>query len=515
MAYSILIKNGLIADGNGGEPFRGDIAISDDKIKDIGPNLGESAEKIVEAGGLCVSPGFIDLTNHSDVYGTLFFAPLQESLLAQGVTTILVGNCGQSLAPLITTNAINDLERWTTGFSVPVDWTTVKDFYKTLGKIGTGVNVATLVGQETLEKNAENIESAIMLLYYALNEGAWGLSSNFNFALWTQALEYETLELLKVIQKHGALYKVHLRDEGKDFLPSLATVLRLSRFSGARTLISHFKAVGRDAWKNFNKALDMIKNAKQDGLNVSFDFFPYLRTGSMLVSLLPAWAKSGSREEILKRVSDKYVREQILDGLYKMTLHPERIMIASALNNKSIVGKTLKEISENAGITPEELILEILKINQLNATIFGRTVNQKNLLRAAAYPGSVVASDGAGYSLAFKNSGDLAHPRSFGAFPRFLSLIAPKSGISLGEAVKKMTSLPAEKLGFKARGLIAKNYIADIAIFANNFKDQGTYKNPYKYATGLKYLILGGRLSIANGVISSTRNGKILIRNKS
>src|SRR3990167_3094917 len=206
MAHSLLIKNGLIADGKGGEPFRGDIAISEGKIKDIGPDLGDSAEKIIEAGGLCVAPGFIDITNHSDAYGTLFFAPMQESMLMQGVTTILVGNCGQSLAPLITKSAISDLDRWTTGFSVPIDWTSVKDFYKTLEKIGMGLNVATLAGHETLKKD----------------------------------------------KKHNALCKVHMHDEGKDFLPSVAAVLRLARLSDARIVISHLKAVGRGAWKDFS-----------------------------------------------------------------------------------------------------------------------------------------------------------------------------------------------------------------------------------------------------------------------
>src|SRR3989338_6823127 len=235
MAYSLLIKNGLIANGKGGEPFRGDIAISEGKIKDIGPDLGDSAEKIIEAAGLCVAPGFIDITNHSDAYGTLFFAPMQESMLMQGVTTIVVGSCGQSLAPLITKSAISDLDRWTTGFSVPIDWTSVKDFYKTLEKIGT---------------------------------------------------------------KHNALWKVHMHDEGKDFLPSVATVLRLARLSGAHIVISHLKAVGRGAWKDFNGALKMIQNGEREGLKISFDFFPYMRTGSMLVSLLPAWAKKSN--EILR-----------------------------------------------------------------------------------------------------------------------------------------------------------------------------------------------------------------------
>lgn len=515
MAYSILIKNGLIADGSGSEPYKGDIAISNGKIKTIGQNLGGDAEKIIDAGGLYVTPGFIDITNHADVYGTLFFSPMQESMLFQGVTTILVGNCGQSLAPLITKQAINDLERWTTGFSVPIDWTSIGGFYQTLEKIGTGVNVATLVGQETLKKNAESQEQAKILLDAAFSEGAWGFSSNFNFSEWSQDLETETLEFLKIVKKYNALYKVHLRDEGKDFLPSVAAVSRLARISGARTVISHFKAIGRGAWKDFLGALKIVKSAESEGVNITFDFFPYLRTGSMLLSLLPLWAKIGYSEEILSRISDKGMKARILTDLYKMTLHPERMMIASAARDKSIVGKTFKEISGNSGLSPEELIIEILKLNQLNVTIFGKTISQRNLLRAAACRGSIVSSDGAGYSANFKNFGDLAHPRSFGAFPRFLNLISKKAGVDFGEAISKMTSYPAEKIGLHDRGLIAKDYIADIAVFTDTFKDNGTYKNPYQYAYGVKHLIVGGKMVISNGAVNFSRNGKILVKKKS
>lgn len=515
MAYSILIKNGLIADGSGGEPYKGDVAISNEKIKAIGRDLGSEAGKIIDADGLYVTPGFIDITNHADVYGTLFFSPMQESMLLQGVTTILAGNCGQSLAPLITKHAINDLERWTTGFSVPIDWTNVKGFYQALEKIGTGVNVATLVGQETLKKNTESKEQAKALLDTAFSEGAWGLSSNFNFSEWSPNLESETIEFLKIVKKYNALYKVHLRDEGKDFLPSVAAVSRLARISGARTVISHFKAIGRSAWKDFLGALKIVKSAENDCINITFDFFPYLRTGSMLISLLPLWAKIGSSEEILSRIGDKYIKERILADLYKMTLHPERIMIASASRDKSVVGKTLKEISDNSGLSSEELIVEILKLNQLNVTIFGKTISQRNLLRAAAYRGSILSSDGAGYSANFKNFGDLAHPRSFGAFPRFLNLVSKKAGVSFGEAIRKMTFYPAEKIGLHGRGLIAKDYIADIAVFTDTFKDNGTYKNPYKYASGIRHLIVGGKTVISDGAMNFQRNGKILIKNKS
>jgi len=278
-------------------------------------------------------------------------------------------------------------------------------------------------------------------------------------------------------------------------------------------VISHFKAVGRQTWGDFRAALKMILNAQKDGLDVSFDFFPYLRTGSMLVSLLPAWAKKGTTSEIMARFDDAAMRSRILDELSKMTIHSEKIMFASAAEDKKIVGKSLKDIIEHTGLASEETILDILKINNLSVTIFGRTLHPKNLLRSARFSNSILATDGAGYNLNFARSGDLAHPRAFGAYPRFLNKIAPAAKLKIQDAVKKMAYAPAKAAGFATRGLIEKNFTADIAIFETSFKDASTYKNPYSYATGLSHLIISGRMSVEGDKITA-KNGEALAKNE-
>ena len=511
MAFSILIKNGTILDGSGKEPYTANLGISAGRIEKIGNLAGEAADQIIDASNLYVTPGFIDLTNHSDVYGTLFSLPTQESFLWQGVTTILLGNCGESLAPVSRRESLTELERWTTGFSVPVNWNSLSEYYDNIENLGVGLNVATLIGHETLKRNAKTLEERIFLLDGAMKDGAWGVSSNFSFAERNFAADEEILALLKIVKKYGGLYKIHFKEEGKNFLPSISSAVSLARASGARAVVSHLKAIGRDAWNDFGNALKILKKAQNDGVDITFDVFPYLRTGSALISFLPSWARIGTNEKILKRISDKEISKKIINELKSATLHAERILIASAFKDKSLVGKTLEEISKHSGMPAEELILEILKINELNVSVFGKTLSGRNLLKAVALPGSVISSDGAGYDIDFKRFGDLVHPRSFGAFPRFFSVISGKAKISLAEAVAKMTSLPAKALGLKDRGILKPENIADIAIFhPEEFKDQATYGNPYRYASGLRALIISGNLAISGGELLAKRQGLVL-----
>jgi len=484
MSYSVIIKNGTIVDGTGSPVFLGDIGIKKDIISKIGDLSQEKADFVFDASGFYVSPGFIDLTSHSDNYGTLFNSPLQESLLSQGVTTILLGNCGKSLAPIIKEESV----------TLNSNWNTMKEYLNSLEKIGVGPNCATLVGQETLFKNGQNPEERMFLLEKSLKEGAFGMSSNFSFHNLTEELKEETINFLKKIKKENGLYKIHLQDEGKNFLPSVVSVVDLARQSGVRAVISHFKAVGRGAWPDFKKAIDIIERVRKDGVDISFDVFPYLRTGSRLVSLLPMWAKDGSDNEILERLNNQTIRDHIIYDLQNMTLHSENILIAAASENKKIIGKTLQQISLNLEKTPEETLLEILKINNLSVSIFGRVVNSKNLFNALNRDYSAISSNGAGYNLNFKKSLDLVHPRSFGAFPRFISKLSREANLTIEQAIRKVTGIPASLLGLKNRGILKEGFTADINIFdKNNFKDLATYLSPYKYASGIKLLLISGK----------------------
>ena len=496
MIYTILIKNGLVFDGTGKPPYQADVGILGKRIYDIG-ELGDKGDVVIDATNQYVAPGFIDLTSHSDTYGTLFAVPLQESLLMQGVTTIVIGNCGYSLAPLASSAPLEDLGRWTTVSPFNIDWGSVEEFHQALKRLGVGVNVATLVGQETLKKSATTLEEQLLLLTQSLEKGAWGLSSNFSFTNLSSETKEATQELLKIIAQYKGLYKVHLGDEGQNLLPKLAEVLSLVRVTGVRTTISHFKAVGRKAWRDFKKALLMIERARQEGLDITFDIFPYLRTGSMLLSFLPSWAREGDNTAIMERLKSPETSQFILKDIERMTLHPDRILIASAKLQKIHAGKTLSRIAQDLSLSPEAAMLEILKTNDLAVTIFGKTLHGKNIIAG----------------LSFLKSHDLAHPRSFGTFARFLGVIAPRMNMKPETAIYKITGAPAKALGFRDRGTIIENAIADVVVLNHKiFHDCATYRMPYQYAEGITFTILGGEIAVQNGVAVPSRFGEPLER---
>jgi N-acyl-D-amino-acid deacylase len=511
MTYSFIIKGGTVFDGSGEQPIKTDIGIDNDSISHIGDLSGQEADQIIDASDLFVSPGFIDITNHSDTYWTLLSMPAQESMITQGVTTILIGNCGESLVPLIKMEALGALERWSLVPAVSIDWTTTKEFYSTLQKLRIGVNVGTLIGQEMLKRQTNNNTARYTLLNSALEDGAWGLSSNFSLGDWSRDISSDTLDLLKILKNRNGLYKIHLRDEGKDFLPAVSSVIHLAHESGVRTVISHLKAVGKSAWQDFEKALSMIESAKKSGIAISYDIFPYQRTGSMLISLLPEWVRREKGFEILQALSDKNKKQRLLEELKNLTLHGDRMILASALKAKSFVGKTFDEISKILALPLEEVIIEMLKLNSLNVTFFGKTIHGKNLLDVLATKNTIIASDGAGYSTSFETTGDLAHPRSFGTYPRFFSNLAQKTHINNASAIKAMTSLPATAMGLEDRGILKTGNKADIVVFdKNTFSDKSTYKQPFEYSTGVKYVFINGKTAIDNGVIMQERHGTVL-----
>ncbi len=513
MVYTILIKNGTVIDGTGKAPYPADVGILGDHIKDIGPTgtLGDQADTIIDASNLYVTPGFIDITSHSDTYGTLFTVPNQDSLLLQGVTTILVGNCGYSLAPLIKKEAVDDLARWTSTTPLSIDWETTEGFYDALRRIGVGLNVGTLIGQETLRSNAATIEERELLLQRALDEGAWGLSSNFSFVTVTPEIKEETLRLLKIVKSKNGLWKIHSSDEGKNLLPGVVSIISMARESGVRTVISHFKGIGKTAWHEFSRALRIIDQAREEQIDISFDIFPYLRTGSMLLSFLPAWAREGNTDTILARLNDPKTYQLILAELQTLTLHADRIMIASAQYEKSHIGKTLAEVSFNIGIPPEQAMLEILKINRGGVTVFGKTIHSKNLIRGVSSPSAIIASDGAGYDLSFAPFKDLVHPRSFGAFARFFHRIAPSANLNIETIIQKITSRPAQAMGISDRGILSNNKKGDVAIFhPEEFQDAASYQDPFRYAEGMRTLIINGEVVVQDGTITKQHYGTVL-----
>lgn len=521
MAHDILIKSGLVIDGTGEPPLTADIGLKDDKIAAIG-GIGENEAGItINAYGKYVVPGFIDITNHSDTHLTIFKYPNLESMVRQGVTTIIGGNCGSSLAPLGNKNALQSIRKWADTSEINIDWARVSEFLARIEKLGLGANFGTFIGYGTLRRgvigdevrglNIEEREKIKYLLREGIKEGAFGLSLGLAYGHEHVSSSEEIIEIVRVLADAGGIVKIHLRSEGKEILASVNEAVRISRETGVPVQISHLKAIGKKSWPHLQKTLELMNYARNSGVDINFDVSPYSTTGSLLYLLIPAWARQGGFNELFKRLDQSEERKKIIGQLKTYTLHYDRIIInAAKLTN--LVGKTLAEIATTSGLAPEEALLETVRANEGRVNIIGRTLSVKNTELAIENPNSFIASDGAGYSKEEGNSGSLVHPRSFGAFPHFWHrFVRDLKVTSPQEAIQKITSGPAKKLKLYGRGAIMKGNYADLVIFdPQKIKDRATYKNPYQYPEGIEWVIINGQIAVENGNFTGIKAGKIL-----
>ena len=522
--YDIIIKNGTIIDGKKTPRFQGDIGISKDSISAIGDLSNQSSYTTIDAGGKYVTPGFIDITNHSDTHWSLFNDPGQESMLRQGITTIMGGACGSSLAPLVKIDDINAIQKWTDLSTVNVNWLSMAEYIAELKRHPLGINFGTLVGHGTLrqavvgDKNRaagkEELAQMRYLLAQALEEGAFGMSLGLAFSKGKSATNDEILYLAKQVADSNKIVTVHLRDEGKNILPSVTEAIHIMRETGAMVHISHYKALGREAWDDLPKTLNLIQQAINERLSLTLDVFPYSKTGSLLYALLPIWAREETTESIMKKISNPVQRQTIIESLEHLSLHYSRITIASAKNNRSLAGKTIQEISANMGLSPEETFLEILKTNDLGVTIFGDTIHDDLVATLYKQPFTLFATDGFGLDLVSPHNGQLAHPRSVGATARFLGdFVRDKEIVSWEDGIYQMTHGPAARFGIQGRGVLEKGSMADVVVLdPEALADKATYENPFQYPEGISWVILNGKIVVEQAATTETFAGNILTK---
>lgn len=519
--YDLIIKNGAVIDGANNKSIITDIAIKDEKIEKIGSLEKESAIKIIEAASLIVSPGFIDITNHSDTYLTLFTNPNQESLLRQGITTIIGGNCGSSLTPIINNSAWKSIEKWSDIKKINPNWQTTGEFFKILETRKLPLNFGTLIGHSTLRRGLiddeiRNLKIKELLqikkiLAQSLNEGAFGMSTGLVFSHSKSVRTEEIIELAEIVFSYDGLYATHIRNEGIEFISAINEAIQVARATKVKTEISHLKVLNPHG-KNFGEAIKMIENAGQSGSDINFDLYPYTTTASPLHTLLPYFILGGGRENILNNLENKKIIEELKQEIHEKEEIIKTIKIASINGQKNLIGKTIEEISKTQNISTEETFIQILKSSKLKIIGFIPHISEQNMISGLCHKSSYISTNGAGYSLDNLDKLNIIHPRSFGAFPKFWrNLTFNNNMLNKEEAIYKMSGGPASKLGIKDRGIIKKGYFADLVIFDNNnFKDLANFENPYQYAAGVKYLIINGKIVIDNGELINTRAGKVI-----
>lgn len=521
MAYDILIKSGMVVDGTGKHSEILDIGISGERIADIGIIQSADAKLVINASGKYVAPGFIDITNHSDTHLTLFRTPHQESLLMQGITTIIGGNCGASLAPLASPQAIHAIKKWVNPSEVNIDWTDMQEFLTRIESLQFGINFGTFVGFGTLRRGIigddiralqqEEKEQMKLLLSEALGAGAFGLSLGLSYGHERAATTEEIIEIARIMQGSSSILKFHLRSEGVEILAAINEIIHIGRESGVPVHVGHLKGIGRKTWPQIPKALELISSAHGSGLDISFDVSPYRTTGSLLYLLLPAWAREGGFDELFRRMDREGERLKMMSDLEQLTIHYDSILITSA-KTKNAVGRTIGELAKEGGLSPEETLINLVRANEGRVAILGRTVSSKNTILALQHPQSLVATDGEGYSQDEQKLGNLVHPRSFGTYPHLWhTMVIDHELLNPEIAIQKSTGGPAARLGITERGVLKEGNYADVIVFDPKlFHDRATYRNPYRYAAGLEWVFINGKEAVSQGKYTGVRAGKII-----
>ncbi len=520
--YSKIIKNGLIIDGTGRQPYKADIAIEQDKIVQIGDLKKANAEEIIDVEGQYVAPGFVDIQNHSDVYWTIFDNPSLDSLVNQGITTAVMGNCGASLAPLLSHDALLSIQKWHNLEGINLNWQTFEEYLNELSGRRFGVNLASLVGYSTLRRGLirddiralkpEEQKTLNKALEESIDAGAFGLSSGLSYAHEAIISESELLDLAKILKAKDAMFSVHLRSEGAELTESVAEALELVNKAEVNLKISHFKVRNKSNWHLLPHALNLIESNYQKKGKVHFDLYPYDFVWQVLYTYLPRWSYEGGRVTMLNHLKDKEQRKKIKAYLTSKDIDYASIFIASTSMPLNVVGKTLGQIAARQECDSEEALLNIIERGGSDILVFEKNLNFAQVELLLAHPLSIVATDGAGFPTQ-RDQKSLAHPRCFGSMPKFLNMAIENNLCSLEQAIQKITSIPAEKVGLQKRGKVEVGYFADLTIFGREINSNANFQNPYQGTDGLEYVFVNGVAAMEKGALvakGSKLSGKIL-----
>jgi len=526
MAIDIALVGGMVYDGEGTPPVKAHVGVSDGRIVyPLEPGDAKTARRKIDVTGLAVAPGFINIHSHSEI--PFIIDGRIPSSLYQGITTEVVGNCGFSAAPMLGDYRIEHEKDLLRDENIVVDWWDFNDFFKRIRKNGSSINMITLIGQGTLRGSvvgmddrpatAEEMERMKELTVELMNQGAWGISTGLIYPPSSYSDTDELVELVKMAAKMGGFYSSHIRGEGDHLLDSVNEALEIGKRAEIPVEISHLKAAGRPNWGKIDKVLEMIGEAREQGLIVQHDQYPYTMSSTGLAMVAPGWALDGGNEKFLARIRDRETRKKMIEDMKKDLYANGDTIIISGVNreeNKIFQGRKVDEIAREMGKTATDFILDLLASEEASVGAIYMSMCEEDVRRVMKDPYTSICTDawpGAADGPLHKGK---PHPRTYGSFPRVIShYVRDEKLFSISEAIRKMTTLPARMLGLKNRGRISDGFAADLTIFdPKKIKDTSTIQDPHRYAEGIEYLIVNGQMAMEKGKILSYRPGKVLRR---
>lgn len=521
--YSLLIKNAQVIDGTGNPTVMADVAVEGHRIVAINSQINAAAQTTIDARGQVLAPGFIDVQNHSDSHWQLLDNPGLQSMVAQGFTTIVVGNSGASLAPLLSSEALLSLQKWHTLEGANINWRSFAEFAAAMKRKTFGCNVASLIGYSTLRRGlvgdrlsaltVDELEVLKVQIDESLAAGAFGVSTGLSYAHELVMSEIELYEIARLVKQRGGLLSLHLRNESAGVVESVREVVAIAQQSQANVKIAHLKIRGSANWPLLNQVLDELEAAWHQGTNLHFDAYPYTSTWQALYSYLPNWAIQGGRSHLLEQLRSPAQRNKIIGALTNSDVDLKNLVVASTSNRLQVSGKTIASIASGMGTSSEEAILRIIENGGSEILVFDECLDKTVVQTLTSHALGFVASNGSGYSDEHRQS--LVHPRCFGTAPKFLRSTIDSKAITLPEAIRKLTGAPARKLGLVNRGIIAVGAAADLVLFdVAKIQDQATAANPFRYPTGITGVWVNGQPAVLHGVLTGQSSGHFLTSNE-
>ena len=528
--FDVIIRNGSIVDGSGNPWVSGDIVIRGDRIVAIGKFQDAHAKRVIDATGLVVSPGFIDLLGQSEA--SLLIDNRSLSKLSQGITTEITGE-GESIAPQTDLTRAS-LQPVLDRYKLKVDWTTLDGYFKRLEKVGTPLNIGTYVGAGQVREavlgdvnrapTQAEMEQMKSLVDQAMREGALGISTALIYPPGHYATTDELIELAKVASRYGGIYGTHMRSEGQTEPEAVAEALRIGREANLPVEIFHLKVSGKTRWGNMPKIVKQIQAARDSGQDVTANMYPYIAGGTALASSLPPWVADGGLEKLLQRLHDPATRAKIKQDM--AADHPEweniffdsgngsGVMVAGVTNPdlKKFDGQTIAEIALAQKKTQLDTLFDFIIDDKGQTGALYFMANENDLVYGLKQPWTSLCLDASELSLDGPLFEAHEHPRAFGSMPRFLGhYVRDQHILPLEQGIRKMTSLPAQRERLLHRGLLKQGYFADITIFdPASIQDQATYKEPTRLSTGVKYVFVNGQLEFEDGKLTGVIAGRAL-----
>jgi N-acyl-D-amino-acid deacylase len=528
--HDLIIRNGTVYDGSGDQAYKADIAVKGNFITEIGKLKNENTKKIVDATGLAVAPGFINVMSWAPI--TSLHDGRSQSDIRQGVTLEVFGEAW-SEGPLTEEMKQFVMERQG-DIKFEIQWTTLGEFLEHLEKQGVSTNIASYVGATTIRVYAvgrndrppisQELDQMRQLVRNSMEEGALGLSSALIYPPGCYAETEELIELAKVVAEYDGIYISHMRSEGNSLLEGLEELLTIAQEANVRSEIYHLKAMGEMNWHKMDAVIERVESAQRSGLRISADMYTYTAGGTGLGATMPQWAQDGGKNEWIKRLKDPETRKRIRkemttpsddwENVYLMAGSPDNIILVRIKTEKlkPLLGKTLAEVSAMRGTDPIDTIMDLVIEDDSNVGVVYFMMSEDNISKQLQIPWVCIGSDAPSQAPEGDFLKSSVHPRAYGTFARYLGkYVRDQELIPLEEAIRKITSFPAENLKIKQRGRLQPGYYADIAIFdPEKIQDHATFAKPQQYATGVVHVFVNGEQVLEDGEHTGAMPGQFV-----